>query len=119
MAVKTVGDRISEISIASKEQAQGISQVNESLMQMDTMTQGSSALVEETLAMSESLGESANHLIDLVSSFNIGSKDDDLKIVNMAAIEEPSLNADSQQQSKAALPKIKSRTGTDEEWEDF
>lgn len=118
MAVKNVGDRISEISIASKEQAQGINQVNQALLQMDTMTQGSSALVEETLAMSESLGDRATHLIDLAASYNTGDKNNEEEVINVMPIKKDELKAESPQH-KAALPQLKSSVGDDSEWKDF
>ena len=120
-AVKKAGDRISEIAVASKEQAQGISQVNQALLQMDQMTQGNAALVEEASATSEALGRHAQHLIDLVSSFNTG---DEIKIdieeMTAEPIEEISLKPDSHQVNTGmlSLPKEHNAENSDE-WKDF
>ncbi|MGE8259952.1 MAG: hypothetical protein ACN6RJ_11065, partial [Stenotrophomonas sp.] len=55
----------------SKEQAAGIEQVNQVVVQMDQVTQQNAALVEEATAASRALEEQANALTTSVSVFQI------------------------------------------------
>ena len=71
-SVKKVSDIIAEISTSSEEQAAGIDEVNKAVIQMDEMTQQNAALVEEAAAASESLGEQAVVLDDLIGFFDVG-----------------------------------------------
>ncbi len=71
-SVKKVSTIIQEMSHASNEQAVGIDMINQSLIKIDEATQQNTALVEETAAASQSLGEQARKLAELVSFFNTG-----------------------------------------------
>jgi len=62
---------MSDIAAASKEQAAGIEQVNQVVVQMDQVTQQNAALVEEATAASRALEEQANALATSVSVFQI------------------------------------------------
>ncbi|WP_164073936.1 methyl-accepting chemotaxis protein [Stenotrophomonas maltophilia] len=62
---------MSDIAAASKEQAAGIEQVNQVVVQMDQVTQQNAALVEEATAASRALEEQANALTTSVSVFQI------------------------------------------------
>jgi methyl-accepting chemotaxis protein len=70
-SVKRVTDIMSEISAASQEQSQGIEQVNQTITQMDEVTQQNAALVEEASAASRSLEEQAAGLAASVAQFRI------------------------------------------------
>ena len=70
-SVKRVTDIMSEISIASNEQHQGIEQVNEAITQMDHVTQQNAALVEEAAAAADSLQQQAARLLELVDIFKL------------------------------------------------
>jgi len=69
--VKRVNDLIAEISSASVEQTQGISQVGEAVTQLDQVTQQNAALVEESAAAAESLKHQAANLAEVVSVFKL------------------------------------------------
>jgi len=69
--VKRVNDLIAEISSASVEQSQGISQVGEAVAQLDQVTQQNAALVEESAAAAESLKQQAANLAEVVSVFKL------------------------------------------------
>lgn len=71
-SVKQVSDIVSEIALASKEQATGIHQVNQAISQMDEVTQQNAALVEQAAAASASLNEQAAQLVTAASVFNMG-----------------------------------------------
>ena len=70
-SVRRVSDMIGEISTASSAQSDGISQVNTAVTDLDQMTQQNAALVEQSAAAAESLGEQANRLAQLVSTFRL------------------------------------------------
>ena len=71
--VQRVSDIISEISAATTEQSGGIALVNESVAQLDQMTQQNSALVEQSAAAAGSLREQAARLADSVATFKLES----------------------------------------------
>ena len=54
-SVKKVGSLVSEIAVASNEQAHGISQVNKAVTEMDQVTQQNAATAEESASASEEL----------------------------------------------------------------
>ncbi|MGX9711722.1 methyl-accepting chemotaxis protein [Stenotrophomonas maltophilia group sp. LNF259] len=62
---------MSDIAAASKEQAAGIEQVNQVVVQMDQVTQQNAALVEEATAASRALEEQAHALTTSVSVFKM------------------------------------------------
>ena len=70
-SVQRVGDIIGEITAAASEQSAGIGQVNQSVGEIDRMTQQNAALVEESAAAAESLREQAARLAQLVSQFQL------------------------------------------------
>jgi methyl-accepting chemotaxis protein len=70
-SVRQVNDIIARISTASKEQAQGIAEVNIVVGQMDDMTQQNAALVEEAAAAAASLHEQTVKLAQAVSVFHV------------------------------------------------
>ena len=66
-----VSHLVAEIATASKEQDQGISQVNEGLAQIEQVTQRNTANAEETASAAEDLSGMASHLHQLISQFKI------------------------------------------------
>ncbi len=70
-AVKRVTDIMAEIAAASNEQSAGIEQVNQTIIQMDEVTQQNAALVEEAAASAESMQEQAGVLMEAVSIFKL------------------------------------------------
>jgi methyl-accepting chemotaxis protein len=70
-AVQRVADLMSEIDAASTEQSQGISQVNQSIAEMDDVTQQNAALVEEAAAAAGALEEQSAALAHVVAKFKL------------------------------------------------
>jgi aerotaxis receptor len=70
-SVKEVGSLIQQITNATKEQAIGIAQVNESVSQLDTVTQQNAALVEESAASAEGLNTSGVMLSRAAQVFHL------------------------------------------------
>ena len=73
-SVQRVSDIIGEISAATSEQSVGIGQVNQSVTQLDQMTQQNAALVEQSAAAAESMKDQAQRLIELMSVFRLGQE---------------------------------------------
>lgn len=67
--VKRVNDLMKEITVASKEQSLGISQVGMAVAQLDQMTQQNAAMVEQSSAAAASMGDQAQRLVEAVSVF--------------------------------------------------
>jgi len=73
VSVKRVTDIMAEISAASREQSNGIDQVNTAVSQMDKITQQNAALVEEAAAAAKSMEEQTEELSKIVAAFQIGT----------------------------------------------
>jgi aerotaxis receptor len=72
-AVDKVAVVLAEISNASKEQTLGVSQINEAVAQMDTMTQQNAAMVEELAATAQSLSSQVREVGNSMRLFRIKS----------------------------------------------
>ena len=70
-SIKRVTDIVAEIAAASSEQASGVAQVGEAVMQMDQATQQNAALVEEMAAAAISLKSQAHALVQVVAAFKL------------------------------------------------
>jgi methyl-accepting chemotaxis protein len=68
-SVKRVTSIVHEISEASQEQAEGIEQVNDTVTQLDHVTQKNAALVEEAASAADAMQQQAANLAKLVSVF--------------------------------------------------
>ncbi|HEY0296491.1 MAG TPA: methyl-accepting chemotaxis protein [Bordetella sp.] len=70
-SIQRVSGIMDEVATASREQGDGIEQVNQAISQMDEATQQNAALVEETTAAAVSLAEQAQVLRDAAARFRI------------------------------------------------
>ena len=66
-----VADFLGEIALASKEQAQGVEQINAGLEQIDQVTQSNTASSEESASASEELAAQGQQLKGLVARFKL------------------------------------------------
>ena len=66
-----VADFLGEIALASKEQAQGVEQINSGLEQIDQVTQSNTASAEESASAAEELSSQAQQLKALVARFKL------------------------------------------------
>ncbi len=73
-SVTKVSDLIGEIAAASKEQKQGIAQINQGLQQIDQSIQQNTATAEETAAASEELSSQAVELKSMITKFILKNK---------------------------------------------
>lgn len=69
--VSRLTDIMAEISAASHEQSQGVSQVGSTVVQMDQSTQQNAALVEQSAASAAHLAHQAQSLVEAVRAFKV------------------------------------------------
>ncbi|TDX28694.1 methyl-accepting chemotaxis sensory transducer with Cache sensor [Modicisalibacter xianhensis] len=70
-SVARVTDVLGEIGAATREQSQGIGQVNQAVAELDRMTQQNAALVEQSAAAADQLQEQAVRLTRAVGAFTL------------------------------------------------
>jgi methyl-accepting chemotaxis protein len=70
-SIRRVTDIMGEISVASGQQAVGVSEVEHAVAQMDQATQQNAALVEEMAAAASSLKSQAQELVQTVAVFTL------------------------------------------------
>jgi methyl-accepting chemotaxis protein len=70
MGAKKVGDLVNEIAAASKEQSQGIDQINRTINEMDKVVQKNAASAEESASASEELNAQAEQMKAFVSELS-------------------------------------------------
>jgi aerotaxis receptor len=70
-AVSRVGQLLQEIDRATREQQLGVSQINEAVAQMDSVTQQNAAMVEEVAAAAEQLQAKLGRIIEANSLFRL------------------------------------------------
>jgi methyl-accepting chemotaxis protein len=85
-SVKRVTDIMSDIAAASAEQSAGIEQVNQSIIEMDSMTQQNASLVEEAAAAAQSLQDQAGELARVVSIFKLAEEEEQSHSVAALAV---------------------------------
>jgi methyl-accepting chemotaxis protein len=71
-SVKRVAEIVSEIAAASREQSDGVQQVDLSVNEMETVTQKNAALVEESTASLNAVDQQIESLLEVVSFFSTG-----------------------------------------------
>lgn len=113
--VQRVTVLMAEIATASREQSQGIEQVNTAVSQMDSVTQQNASLVEESSAAGRSLQGQAEALLKEVSFFRGATAD-----LNQRSLPATIRQNDSQPRAAKRLPThvIGSKKKT-EEWASF
>ncbi|WED23402.1 methyl-accepting chemotaxis protein [Vibrio sp. JC009] len=70
-SIKKTADLVEEITASSEEQASGIAQINESMVQLDKATQQNASASEELAATAEELSGQASQLIQAVAFFKV------------------------------------------------
>jgi len=93
--IARVSSIMNEIVSSSREQASGIAQVNQAIVQMDGTTQQNAALVEESAAATRSMQEQAGQLAQVVALFQIDG---------VAATPQPALRKPAPVKAARALP---------------
>ncbi|MFB9240496.1 HAMP domain-containing protein [Massilia antarctica] len=115
-SVGRVNAIIAEITVATGEQSQGISQVNQAIAEMDGVTQQNAALVEQAAAAAESLQFQATQLARAVNVFKLDDRHSGAAPHKVAPV------ARSTPSSHLAVTKPKpalTKSATTEEWDEF
>ena len=115
-SIRRVTDLMGEISAASREQSQGVSQIGDAVNQMDTVTQQNAALVEQSAAAADSLKVQAQQLVTAVAVFRTGGVEAANSPIPQAAPAPRQVRAGSR---AAAAPARAALTGTDDDWQSF
>jgi methyl-accepting chemotaxis protein len=127
-SVKKASVMATEIAEASKEQSEGIEQVNKAILQMDEMTQQNASLVEQAAAASEAMGAQAEELSALVSYFDLGYQEDTISYTDIKQI---TGDSETEKEDAAPVPEVPaldlqpetakkpSASIEDEEWKEF
>ncbi|MES2295529.1 MAG: methyl-accepting chemotaxis protein [Pseudomonadota bacterium] len=76
-SIKHVTDVVGEITNAGHEQSSGLEQINDSITQLDKMTQQNAILVEKSLEAAQGLENQARELVDIVSVFRLGRESEE------------------------------------------
>jgi len=132
-SVRRVTDIMSEIANASQEQSAGIAQVNQSIIEMDSMTQQNAALVEEAAAAAQSLQDQAGELARVVSIFKLVEGEERAAVAApafaaKAAVVKPITTARAPVKKLATAPvpapaakpkKVAAAAAGSDEWEEF
>ncbi|MDD2924503.1 methyl-accepting chemotaxis protein [Rhodoferax sp.] len=74
VSVRRVADIMGELTAAAQDQSSGIDQINQAMGQMDQVTQGNAALVEESAAAAQSLNDQAQALVRSVDVFKLSGQ---------------------------------------------
>lgn len=85
-SVRKVSDLVAEITAASQEQAEGISQITTGIGQVDQVTQQNTANAEESAAAAEELASQATQLQEMLRRFRLKGR-------QQAAVQDPQMNA--------------------------
>jgi methyl-accepting chemotaxis protein len=119
---------MNEIVASSREQASGIGQVNQAIVQMDGVTQQNAALVEESAAATRAMHEQAQALAELVEVFRVEAKSRPAAGAKPAlpparpAVPRPApavRPAPKPARKAAAAPARKTAATVDADWEEF
>jgi methyl-accepting chemotaxis protein len=73
--VKRVADIVSEMAAANREQSAGVIEVENTVGQMEAVTQKNAQLVEESSAALASVDQQAEELATLVKFFSVGERE--------------------------------------------
>ncbi len=121
-SVKRVTNIVGEISEAGKEQEIGIGQINNAIMEMDSVTQQNAALVEQASAAAEALKGQAAELAEIVSIFKLTAPATDEPVQTAWELKSvPSARVD-KFAAKAALriaEKKRANGSRAEQWQEF
>jgi methyl-accepting chemotaxis protein len=88
-SIKKVAQIVSDIAVASNEQATGIDQINTALNQMDEVTQQNSALVEENAATAKTLEQQSSAMNDRVGIYKLNGMTADAAPQRVVPIKQP------------------------------
>lgn len=123
-AARSVTQIMHEISAASEEQSNGITQVNQAVAEMDQATQRNALRVQETARAAISLEKQAGLLALSVEAFRLnsngsGSSKAPVLTANQPVVHNPRALAAQPSGATSPNPPVKRQTASVEEWETF
>lgn len=119
VSTKRVAALINEIAAASREQSDGISQVNRAVIQMDDANQQNAAMVEQATATTESLKDQANALVSTVGRFKVDGRASEVPMVALNKVHAANLNVSVPQHKPSPVRTQPLTAQTNEEWTEF
>ena len=69
ISVNDISERVSNIALSAREQANGLSEINAAMLQLDQVTQQNTAMFEETTAAAQSLERGVQALTSITARF--------------------------------------------------
>jgi methyl-accepting chemotaxis protein len=118
-SVKRVSDMISEITAAGQEQSTGVDQINNAIMQMDSVTQQNAALVEEAAAAAATMQEQSENLVKVVSVFKLDNSFSAPKPRPAARSSGPAKRAAPAPTARIKAQPAKATAEAGQDWEEF
>ena len=119
-AATKVSNIVADIAAGSREQAQGIEQVNKAIAQMESVTQQNAALVEQASAASDAMAGQARELSEIMARYRISAWDDPSASVPAPAV---AMITKLPARAKVSGPKKATAalapTGTGADWTEF
>lgn len=105
-SIKNVNSIMNEISVASREQSEGIAQVNMAVSHMDEVTQQNAALVEQSAAAAASLGDQTLHLLQSISLLKTGQESEGAIVIPFGKAKQRVASASTPQIAKDTILRI-------------
>ncbi len=126
-SINRVGSIIGEISTASREQSDGIEQINVAITSLDDTTQQNAALAEQTSAAAISLSEQTTQMSEMMAFFRVsaasktlGGKPSSARRSQSHTAAAPAAKPSPVKASAAATAaKTQTESQGDDEWEEF
>jgi methyl-accepting chemotaxis protein len=118
ISIQRVAALMGEIASASREQSDGINQVNRAVLHMDDANQQNASMVQQAAATTESLKDQANALVSAIGRFKIDIR---ASAAPAMAIEKAKSSADTTLQHPQSLPRRPqpSKAQDEQEWTEF
>jgi methyl-accepting chemotaxis protein len=114
-SIKTVSGLVAEIAAASREQSQGIEQINQSVLQMDEFTQTNGSLVAQAAEASQTMAQRAGDLNAMMERYQLNEARDP-RLASDAATAGAQQSARHAAEVVAAATKASERRGTARPW---
>jgi methyl-accepting chemotaxis protein len=96
-SIRKTAELVSEIAAASNEQSSGINQINQSMLQLDQVTQQNASAAEELAASSEEMAGQASSLQKMMSYFTLNTEMAHVKTSTITNTRPPEISPKSQQ----------------------
>ena len=119
IGTKRVAALMIEIAAASREQSDGIGQVNRAVIQMDDANQQNAAMVQQATATTESLKDQANALVSTVGRFKVDGRASDVPMVALNKVHAANQNVSARQHKPLPARAEPLPAQVTEEWTEF